>query len=156
MNGQCGVVPGRSIRELVVGQQVSSGLRLGQVLEPDDRDFGALIEFRRLVAAMAGYDLLVPVDQNRRVEAEGGDAAGDRPDLLAAVLARILSSMIGRRANRPHCDGAAPLTENFSFKPDFNLEFAISDIDRAFCDAACEAVISGSKCFENLLDSQRT
>src|ERR1700730_4694634 len=73
MNGQCGVVPGRSIRELVVGQQVSSGLRLGQVLELDDRDFGALIEFRRLVAAMAGYDLLVPVDQNRRVEAEGGD-----------------------------------------------------------------------------------
>ena len=89
MNGQCGVVPGRSIRELVVGQHVSSGLRLAQVLEPDDRDFGALIEFRRLVAAMAGYDLLVPVDQNRRVEAEGGDTAGDRPDLLAAVLARI-------------------------------------------------------------------
>src|SRR6202035_5085355 len=59
--------PGRSIRELVVGQHVSSGLRLGQVLEPDDRDFGAMIEFRRLVAAMAGYDLLVPVDQNRRV-----------------------------------------------------------------------------------------
>src|SRR3984893_10530313 len=59
-----------------------------------------------------------------------------------------LSSMIGRRANRPHCDGAAPLTENFSFTPDFNLEFAISDIDRAFCDAACEAVISGSKCFQ--------
>jgi len=45
--------------------------------------------------------------------------------------------MIGRRANRPHCDGVARLTE----KPDFNLEFAISDIDRAFCDAACEAVI---------------
>jgi len=38
---------------------------------------------------MAGYDLLAPVDQNRRVEAEGGDAAGDRPDLVAAVLARI-------------------------------------------------------------------
>src|SRR3984893_2902547 len=37
----------------------------------------------------AGYDLLGPVDQNRRVEAEGVDAAGDRPDLLAAVLARI-------------------------------------------------------------------
>src|ERR1700730_12591410 len=89
MNGQCGVVPGRSVRELVVGQHVSSGLRLGQVLEPDDRDFGALIEFRRLVAAMAGYDLLVPVEQNRRVEAEGGNAAGDCPDLLAAVLARI-------------------------------------------------------------------
>jgi hypothetical protein len=32
------------------------------MLEPDDRDFGALIEFRRLVAAMAGDDLLVPVD----------------------------------------------------------------------------------------------
>src|SRR5208283_4919581 len=74
---------------LIVGQHVSSGLRLGQVLEPDDRDFGALVEFRRLVAAMAGDDLLVPVDQNRSVEAEGGDAAGDRPDLLAAVLARI-------------------------------------------------------------------
>jgi hypothetical protein len=28
-----------------------------------------------------------------------------------------------------------------AFSPDFNLEFAISDIDRAFCDAACEAVI---------------
>ena len=78
MNGQCGVVPGRSIRELVVGQHVSSGLRLAQVLEPDDRDFGASIEFRRLVAAMAGDDLLGPVDQNRRVEAEGGDTAGDR------------------------------------------------------------------------------
>jgi len=49
--------------------------------------------------------------------------------------------MIGRRANRPHCNGAARPTENFSFPPGFNLEFAISDIDRAFCDAACEAVI---------------
>jgi len=48
--------------------------------------------------------------------------------------------MIGRRANRPNCNGAARLTENFSFTPGFNLEFAISDIDRAFCDAACEAV----------------
>jgi hypothetical protein len=28
-----------------------------------------------------------------------------------------------------------------AFSPDFNLEFAISDIDRDFCDAACEAVI---------------
>ncbi len=90
------------------------------MLEPDDRDFGALIELGRLVAAVAGYDLLVPVDQNRRVEAEGGDAAGDRSDLLAAVLART---------------------------PDFNLEFAISDIDRAFCDAACEAVISWLEVF---------
>ena len=59
------------------------------MLEPDNRDFGASVEFRRLVAAMAGDNLLVPVDQNRRVEAEGGDAAGDCPDLLAAVLARI-------------------------------------------------------------------
>src|ERR1700682_5132243 len=58
-----------------------------------------------------------------------------------------LSSMIGRRANRPNCDGAARLNENFSFTPDFNLEFAISDIDRAFCDAACEAVICCLKVF---------
>jgi hypothetical protein len=51
------------------------------VLEPDDRDFGVFVELRRLIAAMAGDDLLVPVDQDRRVEAEGVDAAGDRPDL---------------------------------------------------------------------------
>src|SRR5580704_789859 len=89
MNGQCGVVPGRSIRELVIGQHVSSGLILGQMFQTDDGDLRAAVELGRLKAAVAGYDLLVPVDQNRRVEAERFDAAGDRPDLLAAVLARI-------------------------------------------------------------------
>jgi hypothetical protein len=36
--------------------------------------------------ATAGYDLLVPVDQNRRVEAEGGDAAGDRLERSARFV----------------------------------------------------------------------
>lgn len=52
-----------------------------------------------------------------------------------------LSSRIGRRPNRPHCDGAARLTESFSFAPSFNLELVTFDIDRAFCDAACVAAI---------------
>ena len=62
MNGQCGVVPRRPVGELVVGQHVSAGLGLSQMLEPDDRDLGALVEFGRLVAAMAGDDLLIPID----------------------------------------------------------------------------------------------
>jgi hypothetical protein len=52
-----------------------------------------------------------------------------------------LSSMIGRRANRPHWDGAARLTENVSVALGFNLEMVTFDIDRAFCDAACVAMI---------------
>jgi hypothetical protein len=55
--------------------------------------------------------------------------------------------MIGRRLNRPNCGGAAGLTENFSGAPDFNREFAIFDIDRAFCDTACEQVICWLKMF---------
>jgi hypothetical protein len=86
---------------------------------------------------MAGYDLLVPVDP---AMLRAIALICSRP-CLRGLDGSGLSSMIGRRANRPHCNGAARPTENFSFTPDFNLEFAISDIDRAFCDAACEAVI---------------
>src|SRR5271156_5512418 len=59
------------------------------MLEPDDRDFGAAKELCRLKAAVAGDDLLVPVDQDWRIKAKSFDAPGDRADLLATMLARI-------------------------------------------------------------------
>jgi len=53
---------------------------------------------------MAGDDLLMPINQNRRVETEGGDAAGNGSDLLAAVLAwigRIGLELQDRKETKP-------------------------------------------------------
>ena len=71
------------------------------MLKPDDRDLGTLVELGRLVAAMAGDDLLVPIDQNRRIEAEGGNAAGDGPNLCPIMFTRIarVRSEGGRNVN---------------------------------------------------------
>ena len=89
MHGQHVVVPRGPVRELVVGQHVGSGLVLGQMFEPDDRNLRASAELGRLKAAVAGDDLLVPVDQNWRIEAERFDAPGDRPNLRPVMLTRI-------------------------------------------------------------------
>src|SRR5262249_44362106 len=46
-------------------------------------------EHGRLEAAMPCDQLIVPVDENRRVEAERFDALGDRPNLLPTVFSWI-------------------------------------------------------------------
>ena len=49
---------------------------------------------------MAGDDLELGIEQDRHIEAEGRDAAGDLPDLLAGVpagIGGIISRWIGRQ-----------------------------------------------------------
>ena len=138
-------------------EAVAAGLeRASSAMGPANRELGP-----RLKAAVAGYDLLVPVDQNRRVEAEGGDTTGDRPDLLAAVLARI--GRIGlelhdRKESEPatlrrRCAAYRKLFLHTRFQPRIcNIRHRSSLLRRRLRGGELLAR-SVSK---NLLDSQRT
>jgi hypothetical protein len=100
--GQHGVVPRGPVREFVVGQHVCSGLGLGQMFQTDDGDLRAAGELGSLQAAMAGDNMFVLIDQNRRIEPERFDAPGDRSKLCPIVLARIawVGIQIGGRQKR--------------------------------------------------------
>jgi hypothetical protein len=60
------------------------------VLKADDWNLDVAKKLCRFKATVAGDNLLVLVDQDRCIEAEGLNAFGDCPDLQAAMLARIL------------------------------------------------------------------
>jgi hypothetical protein len=76
--------------QLVVGQQVGLGLGRRQVVKQDDRDLVDAEQQSRFIPAVAGNNLVVLVDQDRRIEAERFDASGDCAYLRAAMLSRIV------------------------------------------------------------------
>ena len=100
------VVPRGILREAVVGDHEGAAARLVQVVEQNRRDLDQTQLFCRQQAAVTGDDLQPAVDQDRYVEAEGGDAASQLPDLLGAVKARIggievaAPRSVGRGASR--------------------------------------------------------
>ncbi len=59
------------------------------MFEADDRDFTQPQSPRRIYAAVAGEEVTVLIGQNRDVEAERLDAAGDLFDLPIGVKSRI-------------------------------------------------------------------
>ena len=56
------VVPGRPIRQFVIGQQVRLGLGFRQVAKRDDRDLVKSKQLRRFIPAVAGNNFVVLVD----------------------------------------------------------------------------------------------
>ena len=83
------IAPDRDLGQTVVGDDEGAFLRLGEAFEADGGNFGETQPTRGRQPAVAGDDGAVAVDQNRDVEAEGFDAAGDLPDLLLAVPAGV-------------------------------------------------------------------
>ena len=59
------------------------------MLEKDDRDFLQPEKLGSFKTTVAGDNLAVLVDQNRRIEFKRFDAFGDSPNLSAAMLARV-------------------------------------------------------------------
>jgi len=61
-------------------------LGFGQMLKANDRDLRQAKVFCCLMAAVAGDNLPVFVDQDRGIETEGINAFGDRPHLCPVVV----------------------------------------------------------------------
>ena len=83
------IVPRRPVGQLVVGEHIGFGLRVGQMLEADDGHAFKPEPLRGLKAAMAHDDSVHAVDQDRCSEAECFDTASDRHYLLATMNSRI-------------------------------------------------------------------
>ena len=89
-------VPGRELREPVVGDHEGAASALGEMVERDRRNFGKAEAPRREDAPVAGDDPAVGVDQDGHVEAEGFDAVGDAADLPGGMKAGV--ARIGRQS----------------------------------------------------------
>src|SRR5262249_516530 len=87
--GQELAVPGRVLRQAIVGDCKSASLRGVKMFDRDDRNFGPSQFLRRKTPAMAGDHGSFGIDQHRHIEAETCNAIGDLPNLLAAMQPRV-------------------------------------------------------------------
>ena len=62
---------------------------LGQVIEAQRRHLGPAELFCGEQPAMAGDDIPAAINEDRDIEAEGLNAAGDFPDLLLRMTPRV-------------------------------------------------------------------
>ena len=83
------IVPAGVLGQAVVGDHVRPSLGRAQVFEADRRHLGPAEQATGFEAAVAGDELAVAVDQDRHVEAEGLDAAGDLLNLALGVSTRV-------------------------------------------------------------------
>jgi len=88
--GQELVVPGRVLRQAIVGDCEGPSLRGVKMFDRDGRHIGPS-EFRRgKNPAMTGDHGSSGIDQHRYIEAKTRNAIRDLPNLLAAVQRRVL------------------------------------------------------------------
>ena len=83
--GEQPVVPGADLGEPIVGDHEGAGLRRGEVIEARRRHLGHAELAGCKQATMTADHVAVGIDQDRDIETECLDAAGDLPDLLRAV-----------------------------------------------------------------------
>jgi hypothetical protein len=80
------IVPGRVVRQTVVGNAERAGLSLGEMRKADNRDLLQAYLLTSLRPSMSGQNGQVFVDQNRNIEAKGLDAARNLRNLLPTML----------------------------------------------------------------------
>lgn len=79
----------RQVGQLVVGDHVGFGLRIGQMLQAYRRDLFQAQNLRCRESAMASNDLTLRINQDGGIEAEGLDAVCDGPNLPPRMRSRI-------------------------------------------------------------------
>ena len=106
--GQEPVIPDGDFGQAIIGNHEGPLLHLGEMLKPDGRNLGPSEPPARQQPAMARDYIEISVHEDRDVKSEGLDAVGDLPDLLGAMLARVLrvrlqlvERRVGYRQRRP-------------------------------------------------------
>jgi hypothetical protein len=87
--GQQPVVPDRDLGQPVVGDHEGASLGRGQVIEAQCRHLAPSEFAASEQPAIPSDHVIFTIDQDRNIEAEGRDAAGDLPGLLFAMQARV-------------------------------------------------------------------
>ena len=89
LQGEHGLVPGGQFAHAIVREHVAAALAFAQMLDPDRRH---LLEAKLPCGretTMPRKDLVVGIDQDRRIEPEALDRDGDLVDLFRAMPPRI-------------------------------------------------------------------
>jgi hypothetical protein len=84
------VIPDGDFGEPVVGDSEGTGLLRSEMIEAQRRHLSQTELAAGGEATVAANYVVVAINQDRDIEAEGLDAVGDLPDLLLAVPARVV------------------------------------------------------------------